>query len=290
MLVGYPVDGSEFGNASVTTNAGTMYQTQPQQYPLSLSTGSVTNQQEVYTDPYFLGYPGNSGGPVYVQFNGYYYPAGVYLGTAYNTDGSPKYSLVRAIDSAVVNLITNAAAMGDMGTNINNSGGGVITIIPSQAVSASTPGYLEFQLGPPAAVAAGAGWELSGDSAFSSATNYIRQVLTTNAFTVVFNQIPGWNVPVISPFSVLPGVVTIITNALYTVATPLQIISPQVSGGAFQLSFQSVSGQSYTLYYNTNLTTSNWLPYTNVTGNGGTMQFNVPINNSAQSFFRIGAQ
>jgi len=204
----------------------------------------------------------------------------------YNSDNSPNSSLVRAIDSAVVNLITNAAALGYTGTNVNNSGGGVITIIPGQAVSTNNPAYLQFQLGPPAAVAAGAGWRLSGDSSFSSATNYIRAVTTNNA-SVEFKTIPGWNVPTNQSFTVTPGVVTDITNALYTVAAPVQIVSPQVSGGVFQLSFQSVSGQSYTLYYNNDLTTSNWQPYTNVTGNGGTMQFTVPINNSAQSFFRV---
>ncbi len=280
MLVGYPVDGSEFG---IGVTNGDMYQTQPQPYPLTISSDSVTNQQEVYIDPNFLGYPGNSGGPVYVQFNGYYYPAGVYLGTLYN-GATPYASVVRAIDSAVVNLITNAAILGDSYTN--HSGGGVITIIPSQAVSASNPGYLEFQLGPPAAVAAGAGWELAGDSSFSSATNYIRAVLSTNAFTVVFNPIPGWNVPTNQSVSVQPGQIAVY-SALYTVANLLQIVSPQVSGGSFQLSFQSVNGQSYTLYYNNSLSTTNWLPYTNVTGNGNLMQLSVPVTNSTQRFFRV---
>ncbi len=47
---------------------------------------------------WFLSYPGNSGGPLYVQLNGYYYPAGVYLGTL---NGQ---SVVRGIDSSVTNL------------------------------------------------------------------------------------------------------------------------------------------------------------------------------------------
>ncbi|MEI9963010.1 MAG: hypothetical protein WDM76_18400 [Limisphaerales bacterium] len=38
MLVGYPVDGSQFGNASIVP--GMMYQTDPQPYPLSLATRS----------------------------------------------------------------------------------------------------------------------------------------------------------------------------------------------------------------------------------------------------------
>ena len=54
----------------------------------------------------------------------------------------------------------------------------------------------------------------------------------------------------------------------------------------FSLSFQSVSGQGYTLYYN-NLSTTNWLPYTNVTGNGSTIQLSIPISNPTQTFFRV---
>jgi hypothetical protein len=276
MVAGYPVDGSLFGNASIMP--GVMYQIQPQPYALN-----PDSEPEVYTAPWFLSYPGNSGGPVYVQLNGYYYPAGVYLGTINN---GTYESAVRAIDSAVVNLITNAEALADSGTNY--SGGGVITIIPSQAVSASNPGYLEFQLGPPAAVAAGAGWQLQGDSSFSSATNYIRAVLSTNAFTVVFKPIAGWNLPANQSVTVQTGQIASY-SALYTVSNsmPVQILSPQVSGGSFNLSFQSVNGQSYTLYYNDNLATTNWLPCTNVTGNGASLQLTVPITNSTQRFFRI---
>jgi hypothetical protein len=70
--------------------------------------------------------------------------------------------------------------------------------------------------------------------------------------------------------------------------SPVQIVSPQLSGGSFNLSFPSVNGRGYTLYYNDNLATTNWLPYTNVSGNGGTLQLSVPVTNSAQRFFRIG--
>jgi uncharacterized repeat protein (TIGR03803 family) len=77
--------------------------------------------------------------------------------------------------------------------------------------------------------------------------------------------------------------VTVPTSGL----SPVQIVSPQVSGGGFNLSFQSVNGQSYTLYYNDNLATTNWLPYTNITGNGALWQLTVPITNVSQRFFRL---
>src|SRR6185295_18687718 len=60
MLVGYPVDGSQFGNASIA--AGKMYSTDPQPYALSLASDPVSGQQEVYVAPWLLSYPGNSGG------------------------------------------------------------------------------------------------------------------------------------------------------------------------------------------------------------------------------------
>ena len=91
MLVGYPVDGSTYGDTNIVP--GVMYQTSPRSNPLSLATDS-TLEPQVYTAPWFLSYPGNSGGPVYVQFNGYYYPAGVYLGTI-NPDRTPLLSRAR---------------------------------------------------------------------------------------------------------------------------------------------------------------------------------------------------
>ena len=155
MLVGYPVDGSEFGDATIAANAGQMYQTQPQPLAFSISTDPVVNQ-EVYTASWMFSYPGNSGGPLYVQYNGYYYPAAVYLGTIYN-NSTPIATAVRAIDSSVVNLITNAAFLGDLGTN---HGGGVITVTAGANI-VNNPAAVEVTITPPAAAQAGGAWKFS---------------------------------------------------------------------------------------------------------------------------------
>ena len=278
MLVGYPVDGSQFGDASIASNAGEMYQTQPQPFPLSLSTDSVTNQQEVYIAPWFLSYPGNSGGPVYAQFNGYYYPAGVYLGTLYS-GVTPYASAVRAIDSDVVNLITNAAALGDNGTN--HTGGGVITIIPNQALSTFNPGYLQFQLSPASAVAAGAGWRLQGDSSYLSAPNSIRAVTSANA-AVEFKPINGWNLPTNQAVAVQPGQITS-TNAFYSVINPVL-----VAGGAVGIGITGTTGTVYRIERRSSLTSGTWLPVsTNTIASGG---FNLllpnPATNGPVNFYR----
>ncbi len=269
MLAGYPVDGSLFGDASIMP--GVMYQTQPQPYALNPDI-----EPEVYTAPWFLSYPGNSGGPLYVQFNGYYYPAGVYLGTINNGSYA---SAVRAIDGEVVNLITNAQALADYGTN--NTGGGVITIIPSQAVSASNPGYLEFMLGPPAAVLAGAGWRLQGDTTYSSATNYIRAVLSTNAFGVEFKPVAGWIVPTNQSVSVSPGSIASYA-ALYTVASPLLVANPLGIG------ITGTTGTVYQIEQRSSLTGGSWVPVSTNTINatGFNLVLPYPLTNAPTRFYR----
>jgi DNA-binding beta-propeller fold protein YncE len=278
MLVGYPVDGSEFGDASITTNAGKMYQTQPQPYPLSLSTDSVTNRQEVYIAPWFLSYPGNSGGPVYAQFNGYYYPAGVYLGTLYS-GVTPYASAVRAIDSDVVNLITNAEALADGGTN--NTGGGVITIIPNQALSAFNPGYLQFQLSPASAVTAGAGWRLQGDSSYLSAPNSIRAVTSTNA-SVQFNPIPGWNLPTNQAVSVVAGTINSYM-AFYTVSNPVLAVN-----GTVGIGITGTTGTVYVIQRRNSLTSGSWtnISTNTITSGGFNLLLPNPATNGPVNFYR----
>jgi hypothetical protein len=272
MLVGYPVDGSLFGDASIIP--GVMYQTQPQPYALGPDI-----EPEVYTAPWFLSYPGNSGGPVYAQFNGYYYPAGVYLGTLYN-GVTPYASAVRAIGSDVVNLIADAALLGDSGTN--HTGGGVITIIPNQAISAATPGYLQFQLGPPAAVAAGAGWRLQGDSVYSSATNYVRAVTTTNPVVVQFKPINGWNLPTNQAVTVEPEQFTIITNVLYTVSNPVLVANSSGIG------ITGTTGTAYQIERSSSLASGIWVPVSTntITTNGFNLVLSYTTTNSPAIFYR----
>jgi sugar lactone lactonase YvrE len=277
MLVGYPVDGSEFGNAVVP---GEMYQTQPQPDPLALSTDPVNGQQEVYIASWFLGYPGDSGGPVYVQYNGYYYPAGVYLATLY--DGvTPYASAVRAIDSEVVNLITNAEVLGDSGTN--NSGGGVITIIPNQAINAQNPGYVQLQLAPPAAVAAGAGWRLQGDTTYSTATNYTEAVLSTNAIGVQFKPIAGWNLPTNQTVTVYPQQI-VTPVAFYTVSNPVM-----VANGNLGIGITGTTGTVYEVESRTSLTSGSWVPMSTntITSSGFNLVLPKPGTNKTTTFYRV---
>lgn len=68
----------------------------------------------------------------------------------------------------------------------------------------------------------------------------------------------------------------------------INILSPKISGTNFSFSFPTTSDQSYTVWGNTNLATTNWISIANFTGNGLTNFVAVPMTNSAQ-FFRVSA-
>jgi sugar lactone lactonase YvrE len=212
MLVGYPVDGSMFQVPGVVP--GQMYEIGPQPYPLSPATDPV-NDQQVYTASWFISYPGNSGGPFYVEFDGYYYPAGVYLGTLFS--GTVPYaSAVRAIDSNVVNLITNAQALVTTGTN--NSGGGVVTINAGSGI-ASNPGAVEVTISPPAVLQAGGAWKLStlSDAYYSVANPSAFAVTSAGSVQLQFKQVSGWNLPANQSVAVAAGTVVNVASS-YTLA------------------------------------------------------------------------
>lgn len=274
MLSGYPVDGSIFGtNVSV----GQMYQTTPQPYALTMDSSSVPGQQEVYQASWFFSYPGNSGGSLYVQLNGNYYPAAVYLGTLYS-GSTPVASLVRAIDSTVVNLITNAQALGNSGTN--SSGGGVTVLSSSLALGSG--GFMQWQIGPPSAVAAGAAWQLLGDSMFSTATNYTEIVNSTNLQTVHFRPVPGWISPLDQKVSVPLGVLT--TYGInYTVSNPM--LSYKSGSG---IGFSGTTGTLYRIEARTNLVKGNWLPMTTNTLTNASFNLVLPtsILTNRSGFYR----
>ena len=284
MLVGYPVDGSVFGDASIVP--GVMYVTGPQPSPLSLATNSVPGQQEVYVAPWLLSYPGNSGGPFYVQFNGYYYPAGVYLGTLYNGD-VPYASLVRGIDSNVVNLITLAQTLGDAGTN--GTGGGVITIIGGPG--GLVPPTISVQLEPSTAVAAGAGWRVQGTTDWVSDPNYIYPV-TNSSVVLEFKPIFGWDGPTNQNLTLTTG--RNIITAYYTPSPALSVnpvgglVASGLAGGPFtpgSITCTLSNAGAASLYWLA-AKTVNWLSLSASNGMlvaGATTNVSISVNANANS-------
>jgi hypothetical protein len=62
---------------------------------------------------------------------------------------------------------------------------------------------------------------------------------------------------------------------------------PHLSQGNFSFSFSTQSNQNYTVQQATNLATSDWVFYTNFSGNGSVMQVVAPTTNVSQEFFRV---
>ena len=69
----------------------------------------------------------------------------------------------------------------------------------------------------------------------------------------------------------------------------LQLLSPRTTGTNFSFVFLTVSNQSYTVWSNPNLATSNWVSYTNLLGDGYIQKMTVPITNSTKSFYRLSS-
>jgi concanavalin A-like lectin/glucanase superfamily protein len=70
-------------------------------------------------------------------------------------------------------------------------------------------------------------------------------------------------------------------------SAPVTILSPQLTNGNFSFSFNTQSNQNYTVQQTTNLATTNWVFYTNLSGTGALLKFVAPWTNIAEQFFRV---
>jgi uncharacterized repeat protein (TIGR01451 family) len=125
----------------------------------------------------------------------------------------------------VVNLITNAAVLGDAGTN--NTGGGPIKWVGVGSSEMSAP-ELQVFLGPPAAILAGGGWHFQGDSTFLNASNGMIAAPHLDV-TVEFQKISGWQEPAsLSTNLEFDAVYQLVTN--YVVLPSAADVGAELSG------------------------------------------------------------
>jgi PKD repeat protein len=80
-----------------------------------------------------------------------------------------------------------------------------------------------------------------------------------------------------------------LSNYIVVAATPPAVfLSALVTNGQFNLSFDTVTAQSYTIQQNTDLPTTNWVTVTNFLGTGSPCQFTTPASNTGSPvFFRV---
>jgi len=68
---------------------------------------------------------------------------------------------------------------------------------------------------------------------------------------------------------------------------PAILSSLRSDGTNFVFNFSTVLSQSYTVWANANLATTNWGSYTNLIGDGYFQETTIPLTNSPQSFFQL---
>ncbi|MFO1485837.1 MAG: Ig-like domain-containing protein [Verrucomicrobiaceae bacterium] len=201
LLVGYPVDGI------ATTSQGRMFATPPMNVTFTAAYGRTFTTADIRSSG------GNSGGPLCVQFqNGSYYPAAIYLGGTNQT-------VVRAIDSAVIDLFNRAETSGNGGAN--NTGGGITHTSVSVYGSASNPGALKVLIEPAGAVSAGAGWRLSPETSYR-VNGAQKSGLNPGTYVLQMKTVSGYDAPASASVTVSGGVLTTVTYSydLSVVLTP----------------------------------------------------------------------
>jgi hypothetical protein len=185
-IAGYPVTG--------VTPTGRLYATPIVQDPFQYVSGSVFSTDAITS------YPGNSGGPLFVQYtDGNFYPAAIYLGGSDET-------VVRAIDSEVVNLMNSGEVSGNGGAN--NSGGGIVQVNEGlSGVTAFALGSVNAALSPAGAVSGGAYWEIGDGVKRNSGQSAVG--LAPGTYTVqFFGGGVGYTAPGPMQVSVAAGVDT----------------------------------------------------------------------------------
>jgi len=262
MLVGYPLDGI------TAANRGRLHATAP--------TNVVFNQlyadKSVYATTNILSYGGNSGGPLYVQTaGGAYYPAGIFLG------GQSK-TLVRSIDSQVVDLINRAGISGNGGGN--STGGGVATLGSGLTSTAFGTGLLAVNITPNGGNFR-PGWRIKG----GTDTNYTVGLTTTaslvggGGYPVEFKPVPGF----ITPSN---RTVQVAVNQTATINVDYIPIRPVLTFYSLtNLICSGATGAVYRVEFSTNLL--NWSPLLTQTLTSGSVTITNlgPTTNKAR-FYR----
>lgn len=191
MLVGYPVDGI------VPALQGRLHATPPINALFTRTAGEVIagTPFRTYRTTSVRSSGGASGGPLCVRLDsGVWYPAAVYLGGSGQT-------IVRAIDSTVVELFNRAETSANGGDN--NTGGG-ITHSGTRNLPGSDSGALTVNIKPAGAVAAGARWRLKGDPIYRFDDDRLGGI-NPGSYKLQLLTVPGYQTPVIESIRINGG-------------------------------------------------------------------------------------
>ncbi len=257
IFAGYAVDGIP------AADKGKLHATTAFTAPLTPAFG------ETWISTAVRGYGGCSGGPLFVQRpNGLYFPAAIYLGGNGQT-------VVRAIDSAVVDLFLRAEVSGNGGDN--NTGGG-ITHSSFSAIGANTqPGALEVTIQPAAARNAGAGWRLKPESSYRSSGSQ-KSGLSAGDYRLQLSPVSGFLDPTQQTVTVNGGQLQQVTftyaaaNAAPTIGNVANLtIDEDTSSGSISVTVDDPDGPNNALVLTGTSSNISLVPNGNIvfSGSGG---------------------
>jgi uncharacterized repeat protein (TIGR03803 family) len=216
ILAGYPTSGIPAGDAG-KLHATAPFTSSLSPIPVTPPVGDETplDPGETWTTTAVRGLGGMSGGPLFVRHQGgSYLPAAIYLGGAGQT-------VVRAIDSGVVDLFLRAEVSGNGGDN--NTDGGVTHTSVAGNLNTTQAGSLRVNIEPAGARASGAAWQLNPEATLRASGSQ-KSGLSPGTYSLKFKTIEGFQAPPIQPVAVTGGQLTTITftYAESATATPLE--------------------------------------------------------------------
>ena len=169
-------------------------------------------QGKLFSSSIIGGAVGMSGGPLSIQYEGgAYYPAGIYVGGKEST-------LIRAIDSGVIDLFTRAEVSGNGGDN--NVGGGISHTSIVGNLAPTQAGAIRVIIEPTAANTAGARWQLDPEPSMRPGGSQ-KSGLSPGSYDLKFTSIPGFFVPAIQSITVTGGQLTTVTFTYEEGAAPM---------------------------------------------------------------------
>ncbi len=187
ILAGYAMDGIP------AADKGRLHAT------AEFSTALTPAYGETWTSTAVRGLGGCSGGPLFVRrSNGPYFPAAIYLGGSGQT-------VVRAINSEVVELFNRAEVSGNGGDN--NTGGGITHTSVTAIGSTTQPGSLKVLIEPEAARTAGAGWRLKPEAIYRLSGTQ-KGSLSPGTYLLEFTAVSGFPAPPQQSVAVTGGQLT----------------------------------------------------------------------------------
>ena len=205
------------------------------------------------------------------------------IGGTFNFNGGSLIG-VGTVTGTVVNVGANvnpgAGGLGalDIIGNYQQKSGGSLDI----ALGGTGPGQFG-QLDVSGSASLAGALNLSPANGFTPSIGNQFQILSYSSRSGTFSLPPTFSTGMEISYS-NNGVFLVVTGA---VIWPGQFNPPTMANDHFNFGFQTVSGQSYTVQRNDDLTTTNWVDFTNFAGDGSLIQFAVPVTNVSRRFFRL---